>query len=306
MKKGIVEKKIWPGERVGYTLLREHLCTMLSVVRTSKLHYALTMPDFRRQPDNNFTMRICHFDHVPGKLTLQAAFDGILDRRDFSENDIFVGSFNSGNRVVDMESASYSGFSLVFHLQHIRLNYVVLENGIVRKNIYFHSQYASGNTLSRILNALDAVIHEHSDRTGRCRALLEAVVLQVLCDLDEETSAELHYDPPALRIKDYLESNFQHNINCSDVAEILGINRSYASTLFKKNFAISMNSYLLKLRLEAARYLLGGENNLKMREISELCAFSDVGYFTRVFRNFYGITPGEFRKNRTLNDPLQQ
>ena len=302
MENSARERKNWPGERVDYGVMRAYLNAMLTAVRTSRFHYALTMPDFRRQPDNNFTMRICHFDHVPEKLTLQAAFDGIFEYKDFSENDIFVGSFNSGSRVVDMEKSSYSGFSLVFHLQHVRLNYVVLEHGIVQKNIYFHSQNSPGSTLKRMLNALDAVSHEHSDRTERSRVLLEAVILQVLRDLDEETSTcELRYDPAALRIKDCLDSNFQHNINCSDVADLLGINRSYASTLFKKNFNISMNSYLLNLRLEAARYLLRGENNLKMREISDLCAFSDAGYFIRVFRNKFGITPGEFRKNRNLD-----
>ena len=299
MGRSVGERKNWPGERVEYEVMRTYLCIMLTAVRESRFHYALTMPDFLRQPDNTFTMRICHFDHVPEKLTLQAAFDGILDYKDVSENDIFVGSFNSGSRVVDWEKSTYSGFSLIFHLQHIRLNYAIIERGILQKSIYYHSQNSPGSTLSRILNALDAVIHENSERTERSRALLEAVILQVLCDLDEETSkCEFRYDPAALRVKDYLDSNFQNNINCSDVAEFLGLNRSYASTLFKKNFNVSMNSYLLNLRLEAARYLLRGENNLKMREISDLCAFSDVGYFTRVFRKVYGITPGEFRKNR--------
>lgn len=299
-RKDFMQKEVktnWPGERVSYEELRLRLQKMSSAFRRGALHYALTLPDHPRQAGHSFAMRICHYDHLPEKLVMKAAFDGIVSNRDFYENDIFVGGYNSGSWVVDMDRSTYGGFSVIFHLQHIRLHYILCSHGKVRQNIYYHSRHPAGGALRMMLNALDGVIHDNRERDGRCRPLLEAIIGQLRFDLDEEFfNTEVQFDPLALRIKDYLDSNFQYDINCSSVCDALRINRTWGSQIFHKNFGVVMSDYLQNLRLNAARHLLAGENGLTIREISDLCAFSDAGYFARVFRSDTGMTPGEFRK----------
>jgi AraC-like DNA-binding protein len=302
MENNTNNNKRYPGNRVDYQQMKVYLNRMLSNLDTSFFHYALTLPKFPRQVDNNYTIRICHFDNVPKKLTIQAAFEGIVGNRIFSTNDIFVGSYNSGNTVINMPQSSYSGFSLIFQLQNIRLHYVIVENGEIKENIYFHSNNPANFTIQMLLNALDSIIHERTNKSERCRSLLKVIILQVIQELDIESQSNApSFDPMALKIKDYLDSNFQRDINCSNVAELLNINRSYASTVFKQNFNISMNTYLLTLRLETAKVLLRGKNDLKIKEISELCALGDVGYFIKVFKKNFGVTPSEFRQEKRLN-----
>ncbi|MBQ9754898.1 MAG: helix-turn-helix transcriptional regulator [Lentisphaeria bacterium] len=297
MKKIITQVVQWAGERVPYELMRPGLCNMLSDVRRKRLHYAVFMPGTILYRDRSFSIRICCYGGGVENLTLKAAFDGVVSKRSFSENDIFVGSANAHSSVIGINNVSYCGFSLIFHLQFIRLNYAVLEKGKLVKNIYCHSPHPAGTALRQMVNSLESIIHDHKCRDERCRPLLEAIIAQVIYEFDEGSSKDLHhYDPLALRIKDYLDSCFQHDIDCSGVCEILRINRSYGSTVFKKNFNMTMKDYLLGLRLSAAKHLLEGQNGLSINEISQLCAFNNAGYFIKVFRAWSGMTPGEFRK----------
>ena len=68
--------------------------------------------------------------------------------------------------------------------------------------------------------------------------------------------------------------------------------------IFKKEIGLSPLDYLNELRFNNAKKLLGTERTpqYKVSEISYLCGFYDVGYFTRMFRKKYGITPSDYRK----------
>ena len=47
----------------------------------------------------------------------------------------------------------------------------------------------------------------------------------------------------------------------------------------------------------AKQLLLNPYSNIS--EVAALCGFEDMHYFTRVFKKFYGMPPGEFRNNPT-------
>ena len=100
----------------------------------------------------------------------------------------------------------------------------------------------------------------------------------------------------ARKIKFYLECNFFKIMNCSEICDELEINRSYASQIFSRDFGITMNKYLMNLRIDAARKLLSSPEDLKIADIARCCGFHDSGYFSRVFRRHTGKTPIEYRK----------
>jgi AraC-like DNA-binding protein len=75
-------------------------------------------------------------------------------------------------------------------------------------------------------------------------------------------------------------------------------------TSFKKDFIQTFNctpgKWLLKRRLEHAKYLL----EVTDKNINELVfetGFENVSHFIRVFRQLYGITPLQFKKSITEN-----
>ena len=53
----------------------------------------------------------------------------------------------------------------------------------------------------------------------------------------------------------------------------------------------SMTAYITQLRMERAMHLLKTRPDLRIGDVAEQCGFLDVAYFSRVFRQHYGMTP---------------
>jgi AraC-like DNA-binding protein len=97
-------------------------------------------------------------------------------------------------------------------------------------------------------------------------------------------------------IREVMESNFIYNLSLEQFAYLSG--RSLSS--FKKDFISTFNcppgKWLLKRRLEHAKYLL----ELTDKNINELAfetGFENASHFIRIFKQTYGITPLQFKKS---------
>ncbi|MBR5686317.1 MAG: response regulator [Muribaculaceae bacterium] len=59
----------------------------------------------------------------------------------------------------------------------------------------------------------------------------------------------------------------------------------------------TVTAYVTQLRMEKAKNLLQSRPDLLIGEVAEQCGFVDVAYFSRVFRQYYGMTPTQARNN---------
>ena len=292
----------WLGENTDKKVLLEHFKrTFINKTLAEKFYYAFTYPGERRCSELLYTLRICSFEVPAGEtLKMRGAFDGMVEVVGIHDGDILCGSYNGVTETVDPQ-ATYGGFSIVFHTHHIRLHYVRFEKGEIAENIYCYTDKPCDGALQMMCQALDIAIHNiESNRDEICRPLAEALVNQLYSELLQSFhSAMDETSQLARKIKYHLECNFSENINCSLICDELGINRSYASQIFHRNFGITMNDYLFDLRIAAAKKLLTSSDRLKIADIAELCGFQDSGYFSRAFRRKMKCTPLEFRKKFT-------
>ena len=82
---------------------------------------------------------------------------------------------------------------------------------------------------------------------------------------------------------------------CIDgVAARHGISPRYVRKLFHEE-ETTFSEYVLALRLEHSRQLLGGPATGTIASIAHACGFGDLSYFNRTFRRRYGITPSDLR-----------
>ena len=103
-------------------------------------------------------------------------------------------------------------------------------------------------------------------------------------------------DKTKTSIREIMESNFMYNMKVEDFAYLSG--RSV--TAFKKDFSTIFNSppgkWLLKRRLEQAKYLL----EVTDKNINELVfetGFENASHFIRVFKQAYGLSPLQFKRS---------
>ncbi|TDO05220.1 helix-turn-helix domain-containing protein [Sunxiuqinia elliptica] len=87
-------------------------------------------------------------------------------------------------------------------------------------------------------------------------------------------------------------------INLPDLARHIGTNRTYLSQVINQEFSLNFNQFINKYRTEEAKKRLNSQEGyrLTMKELGEQCGFNTPQSFARWFREYYGVTPGEYKK----------
>lgn len=96
-------------------------------------------------------------------------------------------------------------------------------------------------------------------------------------------------------IKEYLDQNYQKKITLDQLSERFYINKFYLSKIFCEQYGVTINRYLLELRITQAKRLLRF-TSLPVEKIALECGINDPNYFSRLFRRIEGASPGEYRK----------
>ena len=98
----------------------------------------------------------------------------------------------------------------------------------------------------------------------------------------------------------FIEQNFQNDITVEDIAEVCGLNRSYFGKIFKEAVGKSPQDFLLNYRMVKAAELLK-LTKLSVGDISNAVGYDNQLHFSRAFKNFYGISPKNWRIEQMLN-----
>ncbi|HHW45997.1 MAG TPA: AraC family transcriptional regulator [Clostridiales bacterium] len=99
----------------------------------------------------------------------------------------------------------------------------------------------------------------------------------------------------------YLENNYLNRLTREDLAKHFGYSQNYLSRLFNSKLGCGMNQYINVLRARHAASLIH-DTNLSLTEIAYQSGFGSCRTFTRAFKEFYNITPSEYKgliKNQT-------
>ena len=95
--------------------------------------------------------------------------------------------------------------------------------------------------------------------------------------------------------KRYIAENYYKPLTLEIVSHETGFNPNYFSSMFKKEVGVNFSEYLIKVRIKNAKeMLLNTEGSVE--DISYAVGYSDIKYFSRIFKKYMGVTPTEFRK----------
>lgn len=104
---------------------------------------------------------------------------------------------------------------------------------------------------------------------------------------------------PLNKALNYIHENYCSEITLESVADVIFMNATYFSSLFKKTIGKTFVDYLNDLRIQKARCLLEMQA-LRISEIADMVGYSKDSYFIRVFKRYTGITPSEYRSNMLI------
>lgn len=102
----------------------------------------------------------------------------------------------------------------------------------------------------------------------------------------------------------HMSSHYKEPLTVQMMAEMVNLSDMYFGCLFKQETGMSFRKFLTMIRMNRAEEMLySGE--YKVNEIADACGFTDVFYFSRLFKELRGFAPSNAirnRKNKGIQD----
>lgn len=95
--------------------------------------------------------------------------------------------------------------------------------------------------------------------------------------------------------KEYIDNNYDKDLTLTHVAKYIYLSDSYFAHSFKDKFGISPKSYILKVRIEAAKEYLKNTDT-KVADVAKIVGFSSQQRFNDIFKKHENITPLNYRQ----------
>ena len=154
---------------------------------------------------------------------------------------------------------------------------------------WIEMQTARATIDNRYYTCLDATMHIEDTK------MMMAMKLYTLLGNTKKTQASTKAKDMKLQeIDQYLLAHLSENVTSIDVAQHLFLNPSYFSRFFKRMTDENFTDYVHRFKMKAAmRMLEYPDETIEM--ISLKLGYSDRTYFTKVFKKYIDMTPGEYK-----------
>ena len=123
-----------------------------------------------------------------------------------------------------------------------------------------------------------------------------SLLYRIFAELQKDNSIPKQHAKKIAPAMELIHNNFlSSNLSLGMLADACHIGESYFQKLFKEIYSISPKQYIIQLKLNHACDLLRLER-YTIKQIAELCNYTDIYFFSRQFKEYMGITPTQFIK----------
>ena len=171
-----------------------------------------------------------------------------------------------------------------------RRNLLIISNTIYRKAAErgcVHPFYID-KLSSSFAKRIEAVCTEAQSRS------LAREMLRKYCHLVKNHALKGH-SLIIQKVVNYICLNLGNDLSLKCLAEEYSVNPSYLSALFKKEMGMTITAFINEQRMKQAVLYLNS-TSLRIQTIATEVGFTDLNYFSKVFKKYTGITPSDYRK----------
>lgn len=156
---------------------------------------------------------------------------------------------------------------------------------------------------SRLREAYHLILLPDEEHLFHACELLSLYILE-MAEYCKKLRNEAHLNPSVsskgIEAITYIQNHLlSPDLNLDTVAEHLHYSRSYAMKAFKKEIGLTIHEYILQSKINYACELLAAHS---ITETALLLNFSSSQHFSKIFREFTGITPGEYAASLQKTD----
>ena len=160
--------------------------------------------------------------------------------------------------------------------------------------VFARDKDGSVRTLMEML--LKAIVEKENNYKLIADALLEAICLYIKKELANTGKTNPYVD----KLKNEIYANLANaDFNIVEEMRKIGFNPTYFRRCFKEIVGKPPLEYMTQLRINRAKILLRQDNFVSVKNVAYACGFNDNLYFSTCFKKHVGISPIEYRKNRS-------
>ena len=168
-------------------------------------------------------------------------------------------------------------------LQAVLADWNLLAYSVLRENHITTYQF--------ITHFRDQELLEMSVRSVSCMESL------ILTESEKITDQIRYLQKTDLIIQDICRYIDEHldEVTRSRISEVFYLSPNYLSKLFRREMGVSLSEYVQDRRMSLAKRLLL-KNELSISQIAAETGYPSFAHFSKQFKKFVGMTPGEYRK----------
>lgn len=142
---------------------------------------------------------------------------------------------------------------------------------------------------------------------ARLQARFLLLLTEIISDLDRLSSTSLTerhrpssgnmYNLTRSLMEEYVTRSYNKSPTLRELSGIVHLSEKQTARLFVKYFGVSFGKHVVKLRCDAAKYLLK-TTDLSLREIAARSGYTSYNGLLKSFTGSVGMTPAEYRQSK--------
>ena len=123
------------------------------------------------------------------------------------------------------------------------------------------------------------------------------IINRIFYKMRESVKDDSHVSEIAEKMKDYLTTHALEKFRIESLCNYVSRSESQTIKIFKEAYGITPYAYVLNKKISLAKGMLVN-TNLSVKQIAYNLSFTDEYYFSNVFKNKVGVSPGKYRKTK--------
>ena len=287
----------------------------MCILRTSDYfgHDGLPLSIVRKDPEERFTMHAHEFNEIVmifGGRALHVIGD---ESWPVAAGDVFVVGGSEVHEYREIKDLRL--INILFLPENVRLEPMELSEFIGYQELFsFESKGCKphrpkrtlrlkSKELNLALSYADSLEHEIKMREPGYSFMALSHFMRIVCYLSRAYGMPQKSDPRAWlcvsKAIDYLETHGDQPITVDDLARLSCMSKRNFARVFQAATGSAPIAYLVNLRLARAGALLrrGDET---VTSVAYKVGFNDSNYFTRQFREMFGVAPSDYKKREPV------
>ncbi|MFA5956816.1 helix-turn-helix transcriptional regulator [Hyphomicrobium sp.] len=189
--------------------------------------------------------------------------------------------------------------TIVLQLDNSKLQHLAPDNVLAIDKLLGTAQVTNDLRLATLMSAM---CDEVRDGCPSGRLFGESISLAFLAMLSSKYAAgqlagnrDTGLSPAQKRVViDYIRANLTNNISVSELAGLVQMTPSHFTRVFADAFGLTPYRFVMHARIEDAKGLIANKS-LSVSQISSMYGFSSQSHFAKVFRQFTGVSPKQYK-----------